>query len=128
MKTIASFAAIFAALALTTAIPALAHAALVSSVPAAQSAVPSARQITLHFSERVMPRLTGLSIAHAGMSHADHAAMAPMPALTATLSADGTSLVGTFASALPPGAYTVTWHAVSDDTHRIEGHFTFTVR
>ncbi len=128
MKTITSFAAALAAIAMTTAMPALAHTALVSSVPAAQSAVPSSRQITLHFSERVMPRLTGLSVAHAGMSHADHAAMAPMPALTAALSADGTTLTATFASALLRGNYTVNWHAVSDDTHRIEGRFTFTVR
>jgi methionine-rich copper-binding protein CopC len=26
-----------------------------------------------------------------------------------------------------PGTYTVIWHAVSVDTHRTEGHFTFTV-
>ena len=28
---------------------------------------------------------------------------------------------------LPPGAYTVEWHAVSVDTHRTEGRFGFTV-
>ena len=29
---------------------------------------------------------------------------------------------------LPPGAYRVTWHVVSIDTHRTEGDFTFTVK
>lgn len=131
MKTIRAIAAAFAALAMTTTVPALAHTELVSSIPTAQSAVPTARQVTLRFSERVMPRLTGLAVAHAGMSHADHAAhtaMAPIPAIRAALSSDGKTLTGTFASALPRGAYTVTWHAVSADTHRIEGQFTFTVR
>ena len=131
MKTIKSIAAAVAAIAMTTAIPALAHTELVSSIPAAQSAVQSARQITLRFSERVMPQLTGLEIAPAGMSHADHAAhtaMAPLPAIRTTFSSDGKTLIATFASALPRGAYTVTWHAVSADTHRIQGQFVFSVR
>jgi copper resistance protein C len=29
---------------------------------------------------------------------------------------------------LPHGTYTVTWHAVSVDTHRTQGHFQFTVK
>jgi methionine-rich copper-binding protein CopC len=28
---------------------------------------------------------------------------------------------------LPPGIYNVDWHAVSVDTHRVEGHYTFKV-
>jgi copper resistance protein C len=28
---------------------------------------------------------------------------------------------------LPPGTYTVAWHALSVDTHTTEGHFTFEV-
>jgi copper resistance protein C len=31
-------------------------------------------------------------------------------------------------SPLPPGSYTVTWHAVSVDTHKTQGHFEFTVK
>ena len=84
MKTIRSIATAVAAIAMTTAIPVLAHPRLVSSIPAAQAAVQSSRQITLRFSERLMPQLTGLAIAPAGMSHADHAAhvtMAPLPAI-----------------------------------------------
>jgi methionine-rich copper-binding protein CopC len=30
--------------------------------------------------------------------------------------------------ALRPGTYRVSWHAVSIDTHRTEGAFTFTVK
>lgn len=29
---------------------------------------------------------------------------------------------------LPPGTYTVVWHAVSVDTHKTQGHFEFTVK
>ena len=29
---------------------------------------------------------------------------------------------------LPPGVYTVVWHVTSVDTHKTEGHFTFTVK
>jgi copper resistance protein C len=29
---------------------------------------------------------------------------------------------------LPPGTYTVSWHVVSVDTHRTQGHFQFTVK
>jgi methionine-rich copper-binding protein CopC len=28
---------------------------------------------------------------------------------------------------LPPGDYNVEWHAVSDDTHRVKGNFSFSV-
>jgi methionine-rich copper-binding protein CopC len=29
---------------------------------------------------------------------------------------------------LPPGVYTVVWRVISVDTHKTEGHFTFTVK
>lgn len=131
MKTIRTIATTVAAIAITTAMPALAHPRLVSSIPAAQAAVQTARQITLRFSERLMPQVTGLEIAPAGMSHADHAAhvtRAPLPAIRTTFSSDGKTLIATFASALPRGAYTVTWHAVAADTHRVQGQYAFTVK
>ncbi len=134
MKTIRSIVTAVAAIAMTTAIPALAHPRLASSIPAAQAAVQSARQITLRFTERLMPQLTGLEIAPAGMagmSHTDHSAhmaMAPLPAIKTAFSSDGKTLVATFARALPRGTYTVTWHAVAADTHRVQGQFAFTVR
>jgi methionine-rich copper-binding protein CopC len=28
---------------------------------------------------------------------------------------------------LPPGDYKVEWHAVSDDTHRVKGNYSFSV-
>ena len=55
---------------------------------------------------------------------------APMSvgAVTSTVAADGKTLVGTLRSPLPAGTYTVGWHAVTADTHRVEGSYSFTVR
>jgi methionine-rich copper-binding protein CopC len=130
MKTIKIIAAAFAAIAMTMGLPALAHPKLIASNPAAQASVDAPRQITLRFTERLMPQLTGLELAPAGMSNAEHMAhmaMPHLPAIETTLSSDGKTLVATLASALPRGSYTVTWHAVAADTHRVEGQFAFTV-
>jgi copper resistance protein C len=40
---------------------------------------------------------------------------------------DGRVLLITLKS-LPPGVYSVEWHVTSVDTHKTEGHFTFTVK
>ena len=41
---------------------------------------------------------------------------------------DGKTLVITFDKPLPQGSYTVAWHAVAADTHRIQGSFAFKVK
>lgn len=46
----------------------------------------------------------------------------------AHLDARDRSLLVVPVGALPPGNYTVRWRVVARDTHRTEGHFTFTVR
>ena len=45
-----------------------------------------------------------------------------------TVSKDGKSLVATPTEPLSAGVYKVSWHAVTADTHRVQGAFTFTVR
>jgi len=37
-------------------------------------------------------------------------------------------LIVKIAAPLPPGLYKVTWHAVSVDTHRTQGDFSFSVK
>ena len=37
-------------------------------------------------------------------------------------------LILPFVAPLPAGAYDVAWHVVAGDTHRIEGHYSFTVQ
>jgi methionine-rich copper-binding protein CopC len=41
---------------------------------------------------------------------------------------DGGRILSVKLKNLPPGPYTVEWHVTSVDTHKTEGHFTFTVK
>ncbi len=42
--------------------------------------------------------------------------------------ADNSVLIVRVGKTLSPGVYTVTWHAVSVDTHKTQGSFDFTVK
>lgn len=118
MKPIAAFAGL-AALALAT--QASAHAHLTASDPAANATVTAPHEITLHFSEKLNPRFSGLALTMPDMKD-----MA-VP-VKAAVSKDGLGLVATPAAPLSAGVYKLSWHAVTADTHRTEGVFTFTVR
>ncbi|QUD90535.1 copper homeostasis periplasmic binding protein CopC [Phenylobacterium montanum] len=113
-----------AALALTlagTATQALAHAHLVAADPAANAVAPAPKQLTLKFSERLEPKFSGLAVTMPQMSGMAAAAKVEV-------SPDGKSLIATPSAPLSAGVYKVSWHAVTADTHRTEGAFTFTVR
>jgi methionine-rich copper-binding protein CopC len=45
-----------------------------------------------------------------------------------SVSGDGKTLVAALPRPLPAGTYDANWHVVSTDTHRVEGHLTFTVK
>lgn len=107
------------ALSLTFAAQAQAHAHLTASEPAANATVGAPAQLALHFSEKMVAKFSGFELAGAG------GAKVPVKV---HLDTDGKSLVGAPAKPLAPGAYTVTWHAVTTDTHRMEGSYDFTVR
>ncbi len=47
---------------------------------------------------------------------------------TSALAADGRTLVITPQVPLDPGRYTVNWHVVSRDTHKIAGSYVFAVK
>jgi methionine-rich copper-binding protein CopC len=106
--------------ALALAAPALAHARLVGSNPAANATVkapPAA--ITLQFSERLVPTFSKFDL-----SMPAHHMVVPV---RTAVSADGQTIVGTPTAALAAGEYTVTWTAASVDGHRMNGHFNFKV-
>jgi hypothetical protein len=100
---------------------AVAHAFLDHAVPAVGSTVSTAPpELRLSFTQELEPSFSGL-----------------------TLSGDDGQAVATGAAAidprnraemvlklppLPPGHYRVNWHAVSIDTHRTEGTFTFDIQ
>ncbi|MBN8812345.1 MULTISPECIES: copper homeostasis periplasmic binding protein CopC [unclassified Sphingomonas] len=113
---------------IATASPAMAHPKLVSSTPAAQSVVSNVKQITLTFSERLMPQLSGIDLSMTGMpGMANHKPM-KVTGFKISVGPDGKTLVATLPKALPAGTYQIDWHAVSADTHRITGKLTFTVK
>ena len=106
--------ALAAMLALTA--PAGAHAFLDHAEPPVGSAMQKAPpQLSLWFSEDLEPAFSGATL--------KDAAGKTIPA-SAAVGAAGITLI---APMLRPGAYTVEWHSVGHDTHRVSGHFTFKV-
>ncbi|MGK4582264.1 copper resistance CopC/CopD family protein [Kitasatospora sp. HPMI-4] len=106
---------------LGTAVPAAAHAALISTDPAQNSVVPQApASVTLTFSEGVSLSAdsvrvlspTGQQVDTGNPSHLD--------------GKNDTARVS-LNSGLANGTYTVAWRAVSEDSHPVGGAFTFSV-
>jgi methionine-rich copper-binding protein CopC len=101
---------------------ALSHSHLKKSVPAAGSSVltrPS--EVRLQFNEKVEPSFSKISVEAKGGK------AVPSEAATSDPS-DKTILIVKFAEPLQPGNYKVNWQAVSADTHKVKGSFTFQVR
>lgn len=96
-----------------------AHAHLVASTPAANASGAAPSQIELKFSEAPLTKFSGISVSNA--------AGRSVPAM-AMKGADAKTLTFMPTSPFKPGVYSVKWHAVTPDTHRTEGGFTFTVR
>jgi hypothetical protein len=114
-KSAAALAFVFAAAA------AFAHAQLDKAAPAVGSAVAPPAEIRLKFSEGVEPRFSTIALS----SETGAAAPLGAPSLDP---ADDSVLIAKVAKTLAPGVYTVTWHAVSVDTHKTQGSFDFTVK
>lgn len=128
MKSVRIIGAATIAALVAVASPAIAHPKLVSSTPAVRSTVSNVRQVTLVFSERLMPQMSGVDLSMTGMpGMANHAPM-KMTGFKTSVAEDGKTLIAAFPKPLPAGTYQLDWHAVSADTHRIAGNLTFTVR
>jgi methionine-rich copper-binding protein CopC len=97
---------------------AYAHPELQSAEPAAGAAMTtSPKQIKITFNESVMPQFSGAELRGKVMT-------------TGKATTDPTNkkqLVVPVKEQLPPGDYKVEWHAVSDDTHRVKGTYSFSV-
>ncbi|MBV9051077.1 MAG: copper homeostasis periplasmic binding protein CopC [Hyphomicrobiales bacterium] len=101
---------------------AMAHAVLVKAVPPVGGTVSaSPADIRITFSEGVEPRFSKISVAAADGRAIDTGAAAVDPANPAIL-------IVPLKTALQPGSYKVSWHAVSVDTHSTQGNFSFTVK
>ncbi len=97
-----------------------AHAFLKTATPAVGGTVtqpPS--QVAIDFTEGVEPRFSTITVEDAQGN--------PVAAGAPHLLGKSTRLAVDI-KPLPPGTYTVVWHATATDTHRTEGKFTFTVK
>jgi methionine-rich copper-binding protein CopC len=98
-----------------------AHPRLTTANPASGAVLKVApKEIRLRFSEGLIATFTGLDLKDDG----GHVVPTGKAALAG---ADNRQLVVPIASRLSPGNYTVNWHAVSVDTHRVTGSYGFKV-
>jgi len=100
---------------------ALAHAFLDHAVPAVGATVTVApKQVQMFFTQELEPAFTGASLTAASGQ--------PIATGAATIDPQNKQELVLNLPALAPGTYKVSWHAVSVDTHRTEGSFSFEVQ
>ena len=97
-----------------------AHAFLDHASPAVGSSLPSAPSaVTMWFTQQLEPAFTTATVT-------DQAGN-PVDTGPAQVDAKDPTELRVPLKKLPPGTYTVAWHALSVDTHTTTGHFIFTV-
>jgi methionine-rich copper-binding protein CopC len=100
---------------------ACAHPALLSTEPAAgATAETSTKLIKIAFTETVIPQFSGAEVR-------DQTGKTIATGKSAVDPANTKVLLVPVNEQLPPGEYTVEWHVVSSDTHRMKGNYTFSV-
>lgn len=110
-----------AVLAACVAVPAVAfaHAHLVTATPSAGAQVAAPSELVISYTEALEPRLSTIEVTDAAGKRVDKADLH-------TTTPDGKTVAVSLIQ-LAPGDYAVAWHATSIDTHKTEGHFSFTV-
>jgi methionine-rich copper-binding protein CopC len=101
-------------------VPALAHAHLVKAVPAAGGKLhdpPS--EVTLRFNEKLEPAFSSVIVRDAAGKQIDKG--------DGKVDTSDRTLIRVTLPTLEPGVYKVEWRAMSADTHKINGDFTFKV-
>lgn len=99
---------------------AYAHPQLQTADPAAGVVTPSPKQIRITFNEAVLPQFSGIELR-------DSAGQLIVTGKSEIDPANKKILMIPVKGQLAPGAYKVEWHAVSDDTHRVKGSYSFSV-
>ena len=99
---------------------AFAHAFLDRASPAVGSEVSgSPSTLNLTYTEPVEPLFSTVQVTDASGARVDEGKTTPQ---------DDGRILSVKLKTLPPGVYAVEWHVTSVDTHKTEGHFTFTVK
>jgi methionine-rich copper-binding protein CopC len=97
-----------------------AHAQLDRANPPVGSTVKTApKDVTLWFTEAIEPKFSSIEVRDAQGAAVQSGAAQGVPGNTAQLRVS--------VKPLKPGTYTVKWRALSVDTHRTQGDFTFKV-
>ena len=100
---------------------AFAHAHLRSANPAVDSTVATApTEVAITFSEAVEPNFSSIEVQNGSGQRMDDGKAHTAPS-------DG-KILSVGLKTLPPGTYTVEWHATAVDTHKTDGKFSFTVK
>ena len=120
MKKMTSMAAIAMLASVLCGTAAYAHPKLQSAEPAAGAATASPKQIRITFNENVMPQFSGVELKEQSGKIITTGKATVDPA-------NKKQLVVPVTEPLSPGDYKVEWHAVSDDTHRVKGSYSFSV-
>ena len=97
-----------------------AHPQLQSADPAAGVATASPQQIRITFSEPVVARFSGIELK-------DQSGKVIATGKPETDAANKKILIVPVTQQLAPGPYNIEWHAVSEDTHRVKGSYSFSV-
>ena len=97
-----------------------AHAELQSTEPSAGAGIASPKEIRITFSEAVIPKFSGIELK-------DRSGKLITTGKPETDPANRNILVVPVSEQLAPGEYKVEWHAVSEDTHRVKGSYSFSV-
>jgi methionine-rich copper-binding protein CopC len=97
-----------------------AHPALETTDPGQGATVSSPKEIRLSFTEDLVAKFSELTV----KDQSGHLVETASPS---TDPKQKRQLIVPISKPLPPGTYDVDWHAVSVDTHRVSGHFSFKV-
>jgi methionine-rich copper-binding protein CopC len=99
---------------------ALAHALLRTADPAVGGTLRAAPpQVEITFTEAVEPRFSAIAVTDGAGRQVDRKDV--------HVSGGDAHRLAVSLERLGPGEYTVTWHALSVDTHKTEGSYSFTV-
>jgi copper resistance protein C len=97
-----------------------AHPQLQSAEPAAGAGIASPKEVRITFNEPVIARFSGIELK-------DQSGKLIATGKSETDAANKKILIVPVKEQLAPGAYSVEWHAVSEDTHRVKGSYSFSV-